>query len=155
MQFIFPALIASLVLSQGPPTTCISGHLAPRVTKADLAAAVDVIAVRIEQVGSLPYQQCETIMLVEAVEKTESAPWFKVGDRFVQQTHCADANTLLPHEEMWTFSDVPVVGERGRLYIPRYDVTPPGSYYVAERNEPMLAETRLAAADSGYRGCAG
>ena len=152
MSFPGAVLIAHLLLSSmAPPDTCLSGTIAPRVTKSHLAGAQEVVGVRVEQVEHLPYAQCRAIMLALSVERSTR---IEVGQRFVVQTHCADANTLMKHADEWVYSDVPVVGEEGRFYVPRHGVTPPGSHYVAARNEALLAET-AAASNPGQRDCAG
>lgn len=151
----FPAaalIVSSLVSSASPPTTCLSGTIAPRVSKADLANAQEIIGVTVESVEYLPYSRCRTVMLTRSVERS---PRLQVGQRFVAETHCADANTLLQHADEWIYSDVPVVGEEGRFYVPRHDVVPPGAYYVAARNETSLADTRIAQAGTPAGRCAG
>ena len=90
-------------------------------------------------------------MLARSIERSSR---IEVGQRFVVETYCADANTLLKHADEWIYSDVPVVGEVGRFYVPRHDVVPPGAYYVAARNEALLADRRTGPAASSTR-CAG
>ena len=153
MNFPAAALILSyLVGSAPPPTTCLSGTIAPRVSKADLANAQEIVGVTVETVERLPYSRCRTVMLVGSVERS---PRIQVGQRFVVETRCADANTLMEHPDEWIYSDVPVVGEGGRFYAPRHDVVPPGAYYLAVGNEASLADTRIAQAGTPASRCAG
>jgi hypothetical protein len=106
-------IVSTLVGSASPPTTCLSGTIAPRVTKADLANAQEIVGVTVETVERLPYSRCRTAMLARSVERSLR---IQVGQRFVVETRCADANTLLQHADEWIYSDVPVVGEAGRFY---------------------------------------
>ena len=153
MNFPAAALIVSFAMSSAtPPTTCLSGSIAPRVSKADLANAQEIVGVTVESVERLPYARCRTVMLTRSVERSSR---HQVGQRFVVETRCADANTMMEHADEWIYSDVPVAGEEGRFYVPRPDVVPPGSHYVAARNEALLSDTRVAQAGTPSGRCAG
>lgn len=107
---------------------------------------------RVEGVERLSDARCRTIMLALSVQRSAR---IEAGQRFVAETHCADANTLMKHADAWIYSDVPVVGEEGRFYVPRLGFVPPGSHYVATRNEALLSATAVEENASGPRRCTG
>ena len=119
--------------------TCLTGTIAPRVSMADLATAQAVVGVKVEKVELLPYTMCRATMVALTVEGNVL---YKVGERFRVDTHCANADTLLEHPDEWIYSDIPVAGEEGRLYIPPYDFVPPGSHYVANDKKMSVKPSR-------------
>lgn len=128
--------------------TCLTGTIAPRVSEADLAIAQAVVGVKVEKVELLPYTRCRATMVALTVEGNVH---YKVGERFTVDTHCANANTLLQHPDEWIYSDIPVAGEEGQLYIPPFNVLPPGYHYVANDKKMLIKPLR----DLRKVGCSG
>jgi hypothetical protein len=151
VNFAALAVIGALAAAATQPVhnTCVSGTPTPRVSQADMASAQAVIGVKVEQVERLPYTRCRSTLLALWAE---GSSMYKAGERFTVETHCANANTLLRHPDAWIYSDVPVVGEQGRLYIPPANVVPPGSHYVADRNQGTLEAARTGHDQAGCSG---
>lgn len=136
---VFASCLHSPAAAQPVLDTCLSGTIAPRVSEADLATAQAVVGVKVEKVELLPYTRCRAIMVALTVE---GHVHYKVGDRFTVDTHCANADTLLQHPDEWIYSDIPVAGEEGRLYIPPNGFVPPGSHYVANDKKMSVEPAR-------------
>lgn len=148
IAMVITTCLNSPTAAQTVQNTCLTGTVAPRVSGADLAAAQAVVGVKVEKVELLPYTRCRATMVALTIEGNVS---YKIGERFAVDTHCANDNTLLQNPDEWIYSDVPVAGEEGRLYIPHFDVLPPGSHYIANDKKMSVKPFR----DDPRVGCSG
>jgi len=119
-----------------PAAACITGTVPPRVSQEALAAAEQVVLVRVDTVERADFR-CRLKAIVEAVE---IGSYFSVGQAIETSMMCVDENVAISGlAGEWLFSDVPAAGQRGRLYYTGPSFTPPGPFYLNAKAVPPAA----------------